>query len=70
MIQTEILSDRLIRTYSTSGYKIRQIETDAIYDEAVDVRPCRYTYEETDELIGGDDDVSAEETLEALEELL
>lgn len=52
MIKTELLKDgTLIRHYSTEGFKIRQIETDVIYDEAIDVVPCRYTYEETDELI-------------------
>ena len=48
MIITEIIQDRLIIHYSDGGYKIRQIETNILYDEAVDVIPCRYTYEETD----------------------
>ena len=26
-----------------------QIETRIVYDDAVDIVPCRYTYEETDE---------------------
>lgn len=30
-------------------YKIKQVETGIIYDEAVDLMPCRYTYECTDE---------------------
>ena len=41
----------LVRTYSDSGLKIRQVETGNVYDDAVDVAPCRYTYEETDEPI-------------------
>lgn len=36
-----------IKHYSDSGFKIRQVETGALYDEANDVVPCRYTYEET-----------------------
>ena len=32
-------------------YKLRQIETNEIYDEAVDVYPCAYTYEPLDEPI-------------------
>lgn len=40
-----------IRRYSNEGYYIRQIETGIIYEDAVDVVPCRYTYEETDEKI-------------------
>ena len=37
------------RRYSDAGMRLRQIETDAIYDDAVDVVPCAYTYEETDQ---------------------
>lgn len=51
MIQNEILSDGRIRHFSDTGYKIRQVETDVVYTDAVDVIPCRYTYIETDELI-------------------
>ena len=50
MIQTEMVEDR-IRHYSDSGMMIRQIETDILYEDAVDYVPCRYTYEETDEPI-------------------
>ena len=38
----------LVLTYSDAGFNIRQIETGIIYEEAVDVVPLRYTYEETD----------------------
>ena len=38
----------LYRTYSDENYKIRQIQTGAIYDEAIDVEDSIYTYEETD----------------------
>jgi hypothetical protein len=56
MIKSELLKDgTLIRHYSSEGFKIRQVETDIIYDEAVDVVPCRYTYEETNELIEGEE---------------
>ena len=41
----------LYRTYSDENYKIRQIETGAIYDEAIDVENAEYTYEETGEKI-------------------
>jgi hypothetical protein len=27
---------------------IKQVETGALYEDAVDVIPCKYTYEETD----------------------
>lgn len=48
MLKTEILENNLIRHYSDENFKIKQIETGIIYDEAIDVMPCRYTYEETD----------------------
>lgn len=39
------------RTYSDEDLRIRQIETGIIYDDAVDVIPNKYTYEETNEPI-------------------
>lgn len=36
------------KTYSDMDFKIKQIETDILYDEAIDTIPCKYTYEETD----------------------
>ena len=50
MIQTEMVEER-IRHYSDAGFKIRQVETGVVYEDAVDIIPCRYTYEETDEPI-------------------
>ena len=38
----------LWRTYSDDLKKIRQIDTDTLYDEAVDVDSSTHTYEETD----------------------
>lgn len=56
MIKREYFKTRkdgvnLYKTYSDEGYKIKQIETDNIYDEAIDVENAPYTYEETDEKI-------------------
>ena len=49
MIKTELLKNgKLIRHYSDSGMKLLQVETGIIYDEAIDIVPCRYTYAETD----------------------
>lgn len=48
MLRVENLTDEFIRHYSDEGKKIRQLETGVLYDEAVDVVPCRFTYEETD----------------------
>ena len=41
----------LYRTYSDQGFRIKQNETNRIYDEAIDVENATYTYSETDELI-------------------
>jgi hypothetical protein len=36
-----------VKQYSDKNLKIRQIETDVLYDEAIDVENSTYTYEET-----------------------
>lgn len=48
MVIEESYSPTLVRHYSDAGMMIRQVETDILYSDAVDVIPCRYTYEETD----------------------
>lgn len=48
MVIEEILNDRLVRHYSDKGMMIKQVETGIEYVDAVDVIPCRYTYEETE----------------------
>lgn len=48
MIVEQKINDTLVRHYSDSGMMIRQVETGVLYSDAVDVQPCRYTYEETD----------------------
>lgn len=40
---------KLYMTYSTDNYKIKQLETGEIYDNAIDVENQKYTYEETNE---------------------
>lgn len=56
MIQVEYLKNgELVRHYSDEGMMILQVETGIEYEEAVDVLPCRYTYEETDKPIGSID---------------
>lgn len=37
-----------IHHYSDEDFKILQVETGIIYDDAIDVLPCKWTYEETD----------------------
>ena len=40
--------DDLIRQNSDISVKLRKMETGETYDEAVDLVPCPYNYEETD----------------------
>lgn len=56
MIVQEDINHKLIKTYSDLGYEIRQIETGLIYSEAVDIKPIRFTYEETDNKIIKEDE--------------
>lgn len=53
----------LYRNYSDEKFKIKQDQTGAIYDEAIDVEDAPYTYTETDEKIEID-----EETEESVNE--
>lgn len=39
----------LYRTYSNEGYMIHKLNTEEIYDEAIDVENTPFEYEETDE---------------------
>lgn len=45
----------LYRTYSDSGFYIRQEQTDILYGEAVDVENSPYTYVETDIPVEGEE---------------
>ena len=66
MIIEEMVGNR-IRHYSDKNMKIRQIETGIVYDDAVDIVPCPYTYEETDEPIDdGSAEISAQEALDII----
>lgn len=70
----------LYRTYSDQGFMLRQIETDILYSEAIDVEGAPYTYKETDILIeskNGEnestlapDEISPEEFMALVEEAL
>ena len=70
MIQSETISNDLIRHYSDTGLRIEQVETGRVYDDAVDAIPCAYTYRETDEpVVSGDEDAAEEDYLSALASL-
>lgn len=54
MIKSEIVTfnqKQYRKTYSDSGYFIKQVETGIYYSEAVDVLNAEYTYIETNEKI-------------------
>lgn len=42
---------KLYRTYSDKGLVIKKVETDEMYEEAVDVESAAYSYVETDQMI-------------------
>ena len=56
----EVKGRALIKHESDSGKMIRQVETGREYSSAVDVTPCRYTYEETDEPIEQEEEIVGE----------
>lgn len=45
---------KLYRTYSDTNHYIKQLPTNIIYEEAIDVENATYTYVETDEVIEND----------------
>ena len=65
MIVEELLSETRVRHYSDAGMMIRQRETGILYEDAVDVIPCRFTYEETDQPIPSYDEAATAEDYEA-----
>lgn len=64
MIIIEQLGDRE-RRYSDQFVMLRQVETGKLYEDAVDVVPCLYTYEETDIPIE-EDPIDPQEALEII----
>lgn len=65
-----IRGHNFVRTYSDRGLYIRQMETGKEYSEAFDVPYAGYTYEETIYPIETDEELSAEEALAELMEVL
>lgn len=62
----------MIRTYSDAGLRILQEQTGIVYDEAIDVEPCAYSYTEaTDKLsVGYTEDALMEMSNVELTEIL
>ena len=62
MILTELLNDdTLIKHYSDNKVMIKQVETGDLYGEAIDINPCKFTYEETDIIIEETDNIIEED---------
>lgn len=57
----------LTRTYSDSGYMIRQVETGDLYEEATDPTECNREYVETD-ILCETKQISVEDSIESLSE--
>lgn len=71
MIKTELLNDgTLIKHYSDAGFMLLQVETGVKYADPVDVVHCRYTYEETDEVIDGDEEITDDDFMDMIAEVL
>lgn len=66
MILSELLQEGMvIRHWSDQAVMLRQVETGDLYADAVDVMPCRFTYEETSEPIP-DAELDAETALDII----
>ena len=66
MIIVELVNDNTReRRYSDKQVKLLQVETGNLYEDAVDVIPCPYTYEETDIPIEGNE-LSAQDALDII----
>ena len=69
MIIVEQLNEMVERRHSDLGVKIKQVETDTLWNDAIDTIPCRFTYVETAQPIDDDDDATEDDLIEVLEEL-
>ena len=68
MIVEKIIGNRIWH-YSTRNMMIRQLPTGIVYEEAIDVLPCSYTYEETSDKIP-DKDITDIDKAEAYDILM
>ena len=67
MIKKEYFTTRkdgvkLYKTYSDSGFYIRKVSTEEVYDEAIDVESATFEYEETEEKVQKYDNAKEMET--------
>ena len=65
MIIVELVDDNTReRRYSDKNVHLLQVETGILYEDAVDVIPCKYTYEESDVPIESVDDSESQQLTE------
>lgn len=53
------------RRYSDKNVKLRKVEDGTLWDDAVDIIPCQFTYEETD-LPAEFDPIDPQDALDAI----
>ena len=71
MIKTELLNDgTLVKHYSDEGNILLKVETGAKYTDQIDVYPCPFTYVETDEYAESDEEITGDEFLKLVMEVL
>lgn len=63
MIKREYFAERkdgvnLYKSFSDSGLMIRKVGTEEVYEEAIDVEGSEFSYEETEEKIKDQSDVT------------
>ena len=60
----------LYKTYSNEGYKIHKLNTNEIYDEAIDIENVFFEYEETTEKIETEEISEVEQKAQAYDILV
>lgn len=71
MITTEIINidGKDFQKTQSDTYFIEQIETKVLYEYAIDVIPCKYTYIESDKFLPVEEGLPAEKELEIVNDL-
>ena len=49
---------KLFKTYSDQNLMIKKVGTEEVYSEAIDIETAPYTYEETDQMIEIEEEVT------------
>lgn len=65
MVIYEDIDEIVCRHYSDQGLMLRKVEDGTLWPDAVDVKPCPFTYEETDVPVP-DEELTPEEALDII----